>query len=313
MAVHSLETSADRPLRGLAFMLFASASFTTMNATAALLARRGIPWEMAAFARAFLGLFVALSVARARGVSLGVRDRRVMWTRSIAGSTSMVLTFYALTHMPLADATALLNTTPLWIAALAWFVLGERPGRAVLAALAIAIIGVFFVEQPGFTRGELAGLVALGAGAASAVAMVSLRRLGDEPPEAIVVHFSSVASVVTATALVSRVARGAPVQVPSNAIDWLCLASVGITATVGQLALTRAYALDRAARVGAAGWAQVVLALVVDGALRATWPSRSALGGIALLLSAGVLLVASAQRDQRVNAAAERASREGST
>lgn len=297
-------------------MLFASASFTTMNATTALLSRRGVPWEMAAFARAFVGLAVALSIAKARGVSLGVRDRRVMWTRSIAGSTSMTLTFYALTHMPLADATALLNTTPLWIAALAWLLLGERPGRAVFVALAVAIVGVFLVEQPGFSRGDLTGVVALGAGAASAVAMVSLRRLGDEAPEAIVVHFSSVASVVTGIALLSRLVRGAPLTLPATTVDWLCLASVGLTATVGQLALTRAYALDRAARVGAAGWAQVVLALIVDGALRATWPSAHALGGIALLLAAGVLLVESARRDQRaqrVSASAARASREEST
>jgi|LNFM01.1.fsa_nt_gb drug/metabolite transporter (DMT)-like permease len=294
-------------------MLFASAAFTTMNAIAALLARRGVPWEMAAFARAFVGLGVALSVARARGVTLAVGDRRVMWTRSIAGSTSMVLTFYALTHMPLADATALLNTTPLWIAALAWLVLGERPGRAVLVALSVAIAGVYFVQRPSFARGELAGVVALTAGAASAVSMVSLRRLGAEPPEAIVVHFSAVASVTTAIAMFSRVVRGSPLHLPTSGLDWLCLALVGLTATIGQLALTRAYALDRAARVGAAGWAQVVLALIVDGALRATWPSPPALGGIALLLCAGALLLESARRDQRVIAKASRASREGST
>lgn len=295
MAVHSLETSADRPLRGLAFMLFASASFTTMNATAALLARRGIPWEMAAFARAFLGLFVALSVARARGVSLGVRDRRVMWTRSIAGSTSMVLTFYALTHMPLADATALLNTTPLWIALLARVRIGERASWRVHVALATAFVGVLLVERPGLAVGDLVGLVALCGGAAGAMAMVSLRRLSGESVDAVVVHFSAVASVVMGALTVGWFARGGAMPAVS-AGEALGVLAMGVGATVGQFAMTRAYALDKAARVGAASFLQVVLALGVDAAVFRRFPAEGAAVGIALVVGGGLLLVLDATR-----------------
>ena len=107
----------DAPLRALSFMLLAATSFAAMNAMARGL--RAIPWPMLALARALFGLAVALAVARARGGSLAVRDRATMWERSVFGSLGMLCTFYALTHMPLGDATALLNTTPLWIALLA--------------------------------------------------------------------------------------------------------------------------------------------------------------------------------------------------
>lgn len=77
--------------------------------------------------------------------------------------------------------------------------------------------------------------------------------------------------------------------------------------------MTRAYSLDRAARVGAAGWAQVILALVLDGALRSRWPDRSASIGIAMLLSAGAILLVSARREQKLTAAAARETREEAT
>jgi drug/metabolite transporter (DMT)-like permease len=187
---------ADRPLRALGFMLLAAGAFALMNTLARGL--RAIPWPVLAFARGALGFVAALVVARWRGASLGIRDGRLMWRRSLFGSTGMVCTFFALTHMPLSDATALLNTTPLWIALLAWWTLGERPTRAVLVALAVAVAGVAMIERPSFAAGHWVGLVALGAGAAGAVAMVSLRRLSGETPEAVVVHFSAVASGVMA-------------------------------------------------------------------------------------------------------------------
>ena len=96
--------SADRPLRALGFMLLAAGAFALMNTLARGL--RAIPWPVLAFARGALGFIAALVVARWRGASLGIRDGRLMWRRSLFGSTGMVCTFFALTHMPLSDATS---------------------------------------------------------------------------------------------------------------------------------------------------------------------------------------------------------------
>lgn len=277
-------------------MLLGASSFAAMNALARGMSR--LPWPTLAFTRALFGLGIALALARARGASLAIADRRLMWRRSLAGSTGMLCTFYALTHMPLADATALLNTTPLWIAALAWVTLRERVSRRVGLALAVAFAGVLLVERPGLRGDGLAGLVALGAGAASALAMVSLRRLSGETPEAVVVHFSAVAcAVMGAASALWCAAHGLP-PIPTGR-EALGLVMMGVTATAGQLAITRAYALDKAARVGAAGWAQVALALGVDAAVFRRLPDGATLAGIALLLASGALLVDDARREGR--------------
>jgi len=269
-------------------------SFAVMNAMARGL--RHLPWPMIACTRALLGLGAALAVARLRGASLAVADRRTMWRRSLAGSTSMLLTFYALTHMALADVTALLNTTPLWITALAWVTLRERLSRAAVAALALASVAIALLERPTLSEGALAGVAALAASGMSAVAMVSLRRLSGETPEAVVVHFSAVASVVLAGATALWRARYGPLPTPS-AREVLGLVAIGATATAGQLSITRAYALDKAARVGAAGWVQIVFAVGLDAAVFGRWPEPAAAAGIGLLLCAGALLVGDARRD----------------
>ncbi|MEZ4394426.1 MAG: DMT family transporter [Polyangiales bacterium] len=285
--------SRDRPTRALGYMLLAAGAFAVMNAFARGL--REIPWPMLALSRSVIGLSAALVIARARGASLRVRDGAVMWRRSLFGSTGMVCTFYALTHMPLSDATALLNTTPLWITLIAWWTLRERPGVAVMLALGVAAAGVLLLERPGFAAGQWTGLVALGAGAAGAVAMVSLRRLSGETPEAVVVHFSAVASgVMAALSALWLWRRGAPAGMSGEMLAGVL--AMGAAATVGQLAMTRAYALDQAARVGAVGWMQVLFALALDAAVFARAPAASARAGIALLLCAGAILVWDARR-----------------
>ena len=277
-------------------MVSGAVAFAVMNALARGL--HHLPWALLAFARALLGLGAALALARLRGASLAIADRRRMWQRSLAGSTGMLCTFYALTHMPLADAAALLNTTPLWVAALAWVTLRERLSARVLVALAVAFAGVVLIERPGLRAGGLAGVVALGAGCAGALAMVSLRGLAKETPEAVVVHFSAIATgVMGGASAVHLVTVGAPRGVTLTEVG--CVLAMGVTATLGQLAITRAYALDKAARVGAAGWIQIVIALAIDALVFHRWPVPMAFAGIAMLLASGALLVDDARRDER--------------
>lgn len=286
----------DAPLRALSFMLLAATSFAAMNAMARGL--RVIPWPMLALARALFGLGVALVVARARGGSLAVRDRATMWERSVFGSLGMLCTFYALTHMPLGDATALLNTTPLWIALLARVRMGERSSWRVKLALALAFAGVVLVERPGLAVGDLTGLVALAAGVFGAMAMVSLRRLAGERVDAVVVHFSAVASVITAALTAHVVLRGA--RLPDLGAPTVAgVMFMGASASLGQLAMTRAYALDKAARVGAASFAQVLLAVLIDVAVFHRTPVAESVAGIALIVTGGAALVWDASRAQR--------------
>src|SRR5215831_4203213 len=132
----------DAPRAGFAYMTAASTGFAVAYALTTSLGRAGVPWAVIGLVRAIVGLVASLGLARARGASLRVFGRWAMWTRSLAGSAQSLCIFYAVTHMPLSDAMALIQATPLWIAAGARLTLREPPGRAVTLALALGAVGV---------------------------------------------------------------------------------------------------------------------------------------------------------------------------
>ena len=105
-------------------------------------------WQAIAFARALLATIFAAAMVLAAGVRFVVwRLRRCGW-RSIAGSVSMLCTFYALPRLPVADVLTLANIFPVWVALLSWPLLQEKPSAGVWLAIVSAVAGVTLVQQP---------------------------------------------------------------------------------------------------------------------------------------------------------------------
>ena len=110
-------------------------------------------WRITAVARGSTVLVFALVVARLSGARLTWRGSATLWLRSLTGSVSMLLTFFALTHHEnVATALTLTNTFPLWVTLLAWPVLRERPGGKAVVALVCGIAGVCLIERPDLAR-----------------------------------------------------------------------------------------------------------------------------------------------------------------
>jgi drug/metabolite transporter (DMT)-like permease len=282
-------------------MLIASALFAVMGLSTRLAARH-VPWSEVAAARALLGAAVAILVARARRAPLAIHDHRLAWARSLCGTAAMFCTFYTLgaPAIALGDAATLGATSPIFIALLAPFLLGERSGPGLWLATSIAFLGVALVAGPSFHIGGLLAVVALLGAVFSAFAMIWLRRLGSakrsgaarEAPEAIVAHFSLVAGVaLTAIALPS-------LRLPDTRGALLMLAT-GLAGALAQIAMTRAYALDRAARVGAASYAGVLMSHVVGAVALGEQVTPLGMLGALLVIAAGLLLTVLALREEQ--------------
>jgi drug/metabolite transporter (DMT)-like permease len=203
--------------------------------------------------------------------------------RSIAGSCALVCTFYAMTRMPLPEVLTLTNTFPLWIAVISWLGFGERPTAALWLALLAAIFGVYLIQKPAFARGDATALLALAASFFSAVAMMGLHRLRDLDPRAIVVHFSSVGVLfcIGTLLLLPHDRAGAA---PNLGATLLLFLGVGVSATVGQLLLTRAFATGVPSKVSVIGLTQIVFALSLDARPWRGELDAETLLGIALIL-----------------------------
>jgi drug/metabolite transporter (DMT)-like permease len=284
--------------RAYAFMLASSLSFALMGALGHLAGER-CDWQIVAVARSSVAFVLTFSLAKAAGVRLFILRPAILWMRSVAGSVGVLFAFYALTHLPVSTALTLSNTVPVWVTLLAWPVLGQRPGGSIWAAIATGLVGVVLIQRPEAGGDRLAAALALGNALSTSVSMIGLNRLGGVDARAVVTHFSGVATVFTLAFMLLAGGRAdyAPL---GDARTLALLAGVGLAATAGQLAMTKAFASGSPSKVSVVGLMQIVFALLFDLLL---WHRRFdalALTGMALVVvpSAWLMLRSPLQRRQ---------------
>lgn len=251
----------DSTARPVVWMLCGAFLFSVMSALTHELGAR-CDWLVIALVRAlFMFGSMALS-ARLAGVRLVLWNPPRLWTRSLAGSFSLVCNFYALTQLPVADVITLNNTYPLWIVVLAWWQLRRLPSALDILSVVAGTAGVVLIQQPHLANNDFAALVALGSSVSTAIALIGLHRLKDVDYRAVMAHFAGVASVVSIAGFFAH--GGIRTLPPYDPITLLLLLGVGLTGTAGQVFLTKAYAAGAPARVSVVGLSQVAFAMGFD-------------------------------------------------
>lgn len=266
-------------------MTIATLGFGAMTVMVKLTNRELPPQELVFWRALFsLGLLFPM-VIRAKH-ALIVSARKTMLLRSVLGFTAMLLYFYALGRLSLAEATILVKLQPVWIALLAPLIVGDRPGRLVLLALALSIGGLAIIFGTQLTSGvvSLAGAAALAGSLLSALAHLEIRRLGrTEHPDVVVLNFT-LFLVLFAGAL------SAPVAVVPSLRHWPLLLGLALFATIGQLFMTKAYKAASAPLVATVSYMALPIAALFDWLIFETLPSVWTIAGGLLIVASGVIL-----------------------
>jgi drug/metabolite transporter (DMT)-like permease len=270
------------------WMLLGAAFFAVMAALAYAL-RDVVDWQWIAIARTGLAMTFAAGLAVTARKRLVFFRPRKLWMRSIAGSISLVCGFYAMTHYPVSEVLTLTNMFPLWVALLSLPLLGEWPAFDVWPALAIGLVGIVLIQQPQFGQGHVAVAAAILSSFTSAIAMIGLHQVREIDPRAIVAHFSGVALACCVAALFVF-PRQHPLSLDLRTAGLLL--GVGISATIGQLFLTMAFAAGSPARVSVVGLSQVGFMMLLEIAFwQRTFDGRTLLGiGLVMAPTAWTLL-----------------------
>ncbi len=219
--------------------------------------------------------------------ALRTRNPRAHAERTFWGLVGMAGAFYGYAHLPLATATALGFTMPLFLTLIAVLFMGERLRWRRGLAVALGFCGVLVVVRPGGGAGLdllAAGGVLLGA-VGWAMAMVTIRRMGDagESGVAIVVWFALSAAVVAGIAAV-------PVWVPPSATQWALLAGCGVVSALGQVLMTAAYRSGEATLLAPFEYSGILWTALLGAVVWAEVPDAAAFGGIALLVGSGIYI-----------------------
>jgi drug/metabolite transporter (DMT)-like permease len=229
-------------LLGAVFILLSEFMFASMGAIVKQLTQT-LPSEMAVFMRNLFALALLLPLVWSNSaITLRTQVIHLHLLRSAAGVSAMYCFFYALANLPLADGLLLKMTSPLFMPMIAWYWLGEPLYRSILLAIGVGFLGVALVLNPDGEFNQVALVGLLGGGLAS-LAKVSLRRLGrTEPSVRVVFYFAFLSSLISAVPMLWNW------QQPSFTQWWL-FALLGLVGTLGQLLLTRGYAIAAAARI----------------------------------------------------------------
>ena len=135
--------------RGLFFMLVATLLLAGMHSLVRYLGSSELHPFIIVFFRNLFG-FVAIAPLLYRGglSSLASKQRGLHVVRAIIGIIAMLSWFYALSHVPIANATALSFSTTIFATLCAWLFLKERMRMRRWAAIFVGLLGVFVVLRP---------------------------------------------------------------------------------------------------------------------------------------------------------------------
>ncbi len=273
-------------------MTLAALLFVSMGALTKALGGR-LPASEIAFARAFVGFLLVLPLCLRAGWSLVTTPHRpLLLARALLGTLGMTAGFYAVVHLPLAEATTLGFTKPLFLVPLAALILSERVPRSRWTATAVGFLGVLLVLRPGAEMTtQPAGLIALSGALCAAMVGILVRRLVLlERPEVLLFWLGLVSIPVTGALAAARWTWPTPAELPA-------ILAVGTLGTLSQFALMRAYRIAEASALAPFEYMRLPIALLLGWGLFAEWPPPRAFAGTGIIVAATLFLIARERHD----------------
>ena len=241
--------------QAIAWMLFASVAFGSMNALVKWTSSTADVWSMVMVRSVVITLGIYL-IATHRGVSLRVNDRKNMFLRCATGLIAMILYFTALGLIPIGQAVTLQYTNPLFVALLSGLFLSESVGIRTWGLALASFFGIALIVSPDLRTIDINALYALGSGFFAAVAYLYVRMLRSSEHALSIVFWFALFSVIFTTPPAILNLKG-PLSEPKIALALIC---IGIGAGAGQVGLTYAFHKANAAWVSAFSYVTVIVA-----------------------------------------------------
>lgn len=232
--MNTIVPPASRPVAAIGWMLLTGLFFVAVTATVKHVGSR-IPAPEAAFLRYALGLVFLLPMIRPMlRTGLDKSSLRLFGIRGVAHSMGVMLWFYAMTQIPIAEVTAMGYITPVNVTIGAALFLGERMASRRIIAVVLALVGAMIILRPGVREVSGGHLAMLANGIFFATSYLIAKIMADRVPAVVVVGWLS----IVVTIVLAPFAYAVWVWPTWNEIAWLFL--VAALATSGHFTMTLA-------------------------------------------------------------------------
>jgi drug/metabolite transporter (DMT)-like permease len=248
---------------GVRFMFLSALGFSLMTASVKAVHEYGIPVFEIVAARALVSFVISYADVKRKRISVWGNNRPLLLLRGAVGTFSLICVYYSVTSLPLAEATILQYTHPIFTALLAVFFLKERIQPATLICIVLCILGLYCILLPeldGSTEVNLPAfsvIVALIGAFGSSIAYVIVRKLSQtEDSSVIILYFPMIATPISFLLVL-------------NDFIWpvlhltFMLIMIGVFTQIGQYGLTKAMKTQEAGKASAFSYVQIVFSIVI--------------------------------------------------
>ncbi len=289
---------AGTTLAAIGSKLVSIALFAVMAALVKALGDR-YPVGQIIFCRSIFAMIPVLWLIRQAGGFDVLRTRRP-WghvRRSAAGLLAMVLSFTALTLLPLPTATALGFAAPIFTTILAIPLLGEKVRIYRWSAVIIGFLGILLIVRPTGGGSALGAGLALGAAAMTAFAMIAIRQMArQESNIAIVFYFTLTCAIAGGLSLPFAAVM------PADWQDSAMLIGIGLFGGGGQIFMTRAYRMAPVSVIAPMDYTSLLFALAIGWIVWGEGMTPLQLAGAGIVIGSA-LFIAYRERRRRTETA----------
>jgi drug/metabolite transporter (DMT)-like permease len=278
-------------------MLISSICLSFMSAIAKILASH-LPIIEIVFFRNFIGIILILMTFFKSPLNQTGGKPLLLFFRATVGLIAMLSFFYNIANITLADAVIYSRMSPIFTAIFALWFLREKIGIKGWFAIFIGFCGMLMVMQPNGMIFEKAHIFGLLNAVCAALAFTSIRELRSYyDTRTIVLSFMGIGTIVPIISMFLSAYYQSDFFsfmmgefIMPDLSDWIYIFAMGLTASFGQVYMTKAYGVTRAGIVGATGYSVIVFSLIIGLILGDALPNILGFIGILAIISGGILI-----------------------
>jgi len=286
-------THQDNTRKGYVLMFISAFFFSGMGVIVRY--TNDLPlFERVFFRNLVMLIIISLLISRSKVSFFGSKkSRKHLVMRSLFGFTGVILYFFTLSSIPLADAVTLNKLSPFFVVIAAAIFLKEKMGPIHIGALVIVFSGVLLIVKPGFNPEIIPALAGLGSALMAGLAYTTIRHLGKtEHPFTIIFYFCSISTVLSLPLLLLDF------HIP-GLNELLLLVGIGFFASGGQLFMTLSYKYGEAGKVSILGYFTVIFSILFGFIFFSEIPDLLSWIGIVLVVATAIILYMRERRSSK--------------
>ena len=287
--------------------MLGSALISALNGAMAKILSQDISALEIVFFRNLIGVGLILYALKHTPPTLISKKFHLLFTRGLFGFIAMILFFYTITTIPLAEAITLNKTSPLFVAILAYYLLNESLNTKIIFALGIGFVGIIFIMQPFNIMISYEHILGILGGFFAAAAYTTIKKIKNiYDSRIIVLSFVGVGSFIPAVLFCIAPFIDAPQTLsflfptfilPNTIEIWGFIIIMAIISTLSQWLLTKAYSSSRLSIVGVISYTNIPFAIGFGYILGDKIPNALTLLGIGFIVIGGYLVTSKNKTD----------------